>query len=552
MPASPTSSSLPSDPVAALAPVSLWVARLGGLESPNARITLLQALRSLNRSNPAPDILTTLMQLDEQCQALLDKAESRMQSSGRDVVAESALSRDMQTIYQEFAAGYQRFIDEFNSLNANDGAVPERIKEITARSIHCHCGIACWTYFLNEALPPAFWQQLHGLFLFGQSRGFDTKSLAWYDGYPTTVMNVYLRMLILDAFNTGNLSPQQISIADKCLHDWCADMRLDVDFVHNKHNFYVNTEDLQGLQKISGLEPLQLDSMRYLDNSSLGNKISNARVALRDGNPETALGIKNERFPVGEYVDLLEKLARVFPAPGAAGAQRMHDRARAKGLAVELVFGLSPVIDAVRNRSANPFSNMKADDMVLDSAEEMDIKMFGFVTDRTRLAKLETAAKTLPSTSTPYKLHDQSTSGMGVATDKNTARTIALGSVVAVRIAAESHWKVGAVVRKVPHSDEAILIGIELLSATPVPVSLIPYEPDFPIDVSDKSIDSLYLPAQPGRADSLLIGTEQYSSAGQHKLVTKKGTFVIRMNRVIKQGQHWMAAGLEVVSKLSA
>jgi cyclic-di-GMP-binding protein len=546
-----SSSSLPNDPVAALAPVSLWVARLGGLESPNARITLLQALRSLSRSNPAPDILTTLMQLDEQCQTLLDKAESRMQSGGRDVVAEAALSRDMQTIYQEFAAGYKRFIDEFSAQNVNGTSVPERIKEITARSIHCHCGVACWTYFLNEALPPAFWKQLHSLYLFAETKGFETKSLAWYDGYPTTVTNVYLRMLMLDAFNTGNLTPQQISIADKCLHDWCANLKLDLDFVHGTHLYHVNIDEPQGLQKISGLEPLQLDTMRYLDSSNLGNKIHRAQVALRDGNPESVLGISGDRFPVGEYVDLLEKLARVCPVPGAAGVQRMHDRARSKGLAVELVFGLGPVIDAVRNRSANPFSSMKADDMALDSAEETDIKMFGFVTDRTRLAKLETAAKTATSNNSPYKLHDQSTSGMGVITDKNTARTIALNSIVALRVATESQWKVGTVVRKVPHTDDAILIGIELLCATPVPVTLIPYEPDFPIDVSDRSIDSLYLPAQPGRADSLLIGAGQYSSAEQHQLVTKKGTFVIRMNRVIKQGQHWMAVGLEVVSKLA-
>ncbi|MGB9151291.1 MAG: hypothetical protein WCB36_13710, partial [Burkholderiales bacterium] len=190
--------SLPSDPVAALAPVSLWVARLGSLESPNARITLMQALRSLNRGNLSPDILTTLMQLDEQCQSLLEKAESRMNNSGRDVMAESAMSRDMQNIYREFADGYKRFIDDYLVQSADSASAPERIKEITARGIHCHCGIASWTYFLNEALPESFWRQLHSLYLFAEQNAFETKTLAWYDGYPTTVSNVYMRMLFLD------------------------------------------------------------------------------------------------------------------------------------------------------------------------------------------------------------------------------------------------------------------------------------------------------------------------------------------------------------------
>ncbi len=549
MPASPPSS-LPSDPVAALAPVSLWVARLGKLESPNARITLLQALRSLNRGNLSPDILTTLLQLDEQCQPLLEEAEARMQTSGRDIAAESALSRDMQTIYQEFAGCFRRFIDPYINQSADNVSIPERIKEITARSIHCHCGIARWTYFLNETLQASFWHQLHSLYTFAEKNSFEGKTLAWYDGYPTTVGNVYLRMLFLDLFNTGNLTPQQISIANQQLHDWCADTSLDRAYQHSKHLYYVDTgTDARGMQRISGIEPLQLDTMRYVDTGRVGGDIARAKSSLRDGNA-SALTFGGSTFPVAEYIDLLDKLARICPSPGATGAQRMHDRVRAKALPVDIIFGLDLVLDVVRNRSANPFSNMKAEHMTLDSAEEADIKMFGFVTDRTRLAKLESAAAVAPESSSPYKLHDQSSSGFGVTADKNTARTIPLGSIVALRPSSDPQWKIGAVVRKVPHGEDAILVGVEMISASPVSVSLQAYEPDFPADVSHLFIDALFLPAQSGRADSLLIAKSQYSSNSQHKLNTKKGAFVIRMNRVIKQGEHWLTAGLEVIAKL--
>lgn len=542
--------SLPSDPVAALAPVSLWVARLGSLESPNARITLMQALRSLNRGNLSPDILTTLMQLDEQCQSLLEKAESRMNNSGRDVMAESALSRDMQNIYREFADGYKRFIDDYLVQSADSTSVPERIKEITARSIHCHCGIASWTYFLNEALPESFWRQLHSLYLFAEQNAFETKTLAWYDGYPTTVSNVYMRMLFLDMFNTGNLTPQQISIADKRLHDWCGEMKLEHHYVNGKHHLHVNTADARGVQKVSGIEPLQLDTMRYLDTGRLGSHIANAKTAIRDGNPESSLGLNLSQFPVGEYIDLLDKLARICPAPGNVSAHRMHDRARAKAISVELMFGMDQIIDAIRSRSANPFSNVRADALTFDSAEEADIKMFGFVTDRTRLSKLETAAASSSESNLPYRLHDHSVSGFGVTTDKNSARSVPLGAVVAIRVAGDPQWKVGSVVRKVPHADDQILVGIEMLSARPVPVTLQIYDPDFPVDMSDKSVDALFLPGQSGKADSVLIRAGQYSSNTRHKLVTKKGEFIIRLNRVIKQGTHWAAAGLEVISKL--
>ncbi|MGB8339102.1 MAG: hypothetical protein WCD07_06035 [Burkholderiales bacterium] len=551
MNASPTSS-LPSDPVAALAPVSLWVARLGSLDGPNARITLLQALRSLNRGNLAPDILTTLMQLDEQCQSILDKAEARMKTSGHDIMAESALSRDMQNIYQEFANAYKRFIDDYLTQSADSTAVPERIKEITARSIHCHCGIASWTFFLSEALPESFWRQLHSLYLFAEQNAFETKTLAWYDGYPTSVSNVYMRTLFLDMFNTGNLTPQQISIADKRLQDWCGEMRLERDYVNGKHQHYVNTAEPSGLHKISGIEPLQMPSMRYLDTGRLGTHIAHAKMAIRDGNPDTSLGFNLSEFPVGEYIDLLDKLARVCPPPGGEGAQRLHDRARSKALSVELKFGMDQVMDAIRNRSTNPFSNMKAEHLTLDRNEEADIKMFGFVTDRTRLTKIDTAAALSTETSSPFRLHDHSITGFGVTTDKNTSHTVALGAIVAIRTTGDPQWKVSMVVRKVPHTDDHVLIGIELISSTPIPVTLEVYDPDFPVDQSDKSVDALFLPAQPGKADSLLIRTGQYSSNTRHKLITNKGAFIIRLNRVIKQGSHWVAAGLEVVSKLQS
>ncbi len=551
MSALPPSSS-PSDPVAALAPVSLWVARLGGLESPNARIALLQALRSLNRGNLSPDILTTLMQLDEQCQSILDKAEARMRSSGNDILAESAMSRDMQNIYEEFADGYRRFIDDYLAQSADSASVPERMKEITARSIHALCGQASWTYFLNEALPEKFWRQLHSLYLFAEQHGFDSKTLAWFDGYPTSVANLYMRMLFLDMFNTGNLTPQQIYIVDKRLHDWCAEMKLDRDYINDKHQHHVNTVEARGIQRVTGIEPLQLDSMRYLDTGELGTQIARAKVSIRDGNPDSALGFNLSQFPVGEYIDLLDKLARVCPSEGGTSAQRMYDRARAKTMSVELMFGMDQIIDAIRNRSANPFATVKNMAMVLDSAEEADIKLFGFVTDRTRLSKLESAAASAPDSGSPYKLHDHSLAGFGVTTDKNTARTVPLGVIVAIRTAGDAQWKVGSVVRKVPHEEELVLIGIEMISPSPVPVALVLYDPEFPADISDKSIDGLFLPAQAGRADSVLIRASQYSSNTQHKLITKKGSFVIRLNRVIKQGQHWVTAGLEVVSKLTA
>ncbi|MGB9149632.1 MAG: hypothetical protein WCB36_05240, partial [Burkholderiales bacterium] len=392
--------------------------------------------------------------------------------------------------------------------------------------------------------------QLHSLYLFAEQNAFETKTLAWYDGYPTTVSNVYMRMLFLDMFNTGNLTPQQISIADKRLHDWCGEMRLERHYVNGKHHLHVNTADARGVQKVSGIEPLQLESMRYLDTGRLGSHIANAKAAIRDGNPESSLGLNLSQFPVGEYIDLLDKLARICPAPGNASAHRMHDRARAKAMSVELMFGMDQIIDAIRSRSANPFSNVKADALTFDSAEEADIKMFGFVTDRTRLSKLETAAASSSDNNLPYRLHDHSVSGFGVTTDKNSARAVPLGAVVAIRVAGDPQWKVGSVVRKVPHADDQILVGIEILSAKPVPVTLQIYDPDFPVDMSDKSVDALFLPGQSGKADSVLIRAGQYSSNTRHKLVTKKGAFVIRLNRVIKQGTHWAAAGLEVISKL--
>lgn len=473
-----------------------------------------------------------------------------MKSSGRDVMAESALSRDMQSIYQEFANGYKRFIDDYLMQSADSTSVPERIKEITARSIHCHCGIASWTFFLSEALPESFWRQLHTLYLFAEQNAFETKTLAWYDGYPTTVANVYMRLLFLDMFNTGNLTPQQISIADKRLHDWCGEMKLERNYANGKHHHHVNTADPKGLQKVTGIEPLQLQTMRYLDTGRLGSHIAAAKASIRNGNPDTSLGFNLKEFPVGEYIDLLDKLARICPPPGIAGAQRMHDRARAKTLSIELMFGMDQVMDAIRNRSTNPFSNVKAENLTFDSAEEADIKMFGFVTDRTRLAKLELAAAQSTESGLPFKLHDLSVSGFGVTTDKNTSHTVALGSIVAMRTAGDPQWKIGNVVRKVPHVDDLILIGIELISVTPVAVSLQEYDPDFPLDMSDKSVDALYMPGQAGKADSLLLRAEQYSSNNQHKLITKKGAFIIRLNRVIKQGTHWVAAGLEVISKI--
>jgi hypothetical protein len=95
------------------------------------------------------------------------------------------------------------------------------------------------------------------------------------------VQSLYLRTLILDLLNTGNLSKIQIEIADGWFSSWCGDYALDSEYSTRQHLFYVDLASESGMHLVR--KDSHGDSMRYIRADGLKAQIEEVQAGLRHG-----------------------------------------------------------------------------------------------------------------------------------------------------------------------------------------------------------------------------------------------------------------------------
>src|SRR6185437_12915814 len=98
-------------------------------------------------------------------------------------------------------------------------------------------------------------------------------------GLRTSVQSLYLRALLADLLNTGNLGKAQIEIADGWFAQWCRDYALDRNYDPRHHLFCVDLASDSGMHLVR--RQSQGPTVRYLRAERLGAQIEAMRADLR-------------------------------------------------------------------------------------------------------------------------------------------------------------------------------------------------------------------------------------------------------------------------------
>ncbi len=84
---------------------------------------------------------------------------------------------------------------------------------------------------------------MHALYCLAEIDGYSQVPFVLHTAQPSfkpSVQSLYLRTLILDVLNTGQLSKIQIEIADGWFSSWCNDYALESEYSSRHHLFYVD------------------------------------------------------------------------------------------------------------------------------------------------------------------------------------------------------------------------------------------------------------------------------------------------------------------------
>src|SRR5258706_9474641 len=315
-----------------------------------SRAHFLSAIRDLGKDGGEFTLarLQQLMRVEEHFQALLlyDQIDFlRQPASASEGDRDFALN--IQRICLEAANGFQRFLRNRNTWATTREALDTMFR-VTGLALNAIHSFVKWGYFLNEPGRAAPWKQLHALYMLSEADGYAQVPFVLHPAQPSfkpSVQSLYLRTLILDILNTGNLSKIQIEIADGWFSSWCNDYSLDSEYSTRNHLFYVD------LASDSGMHLMRKDShgesMRYIRTDGLKAQIEEVQLGLRHGRLYAGYGA-GAVFPVEEHVALLAIIEKLYHSILAGSENRIEERTHFEDREVDVVIGIDRVMRKMR------------------------------------------------------------------------------------------------------------------------------------------------------------------------------------------------------------
>ena len=530
------------------ADVELVVA-LKTVRDPTARAHFLAGMREYGKdgSEFTLERLQYLMALEEHFHALLlyDQIDFlREPPPISEADREFALS--IQRICLEAANGFQRFLRNRNAwaTSRENLDVMFRATGLALNAIH---SFVKWGYFLNEPGRAAPWKQLHALYLLADHDSYAQVPFVLHPTQPSfkpSVQSLYLRTLILDLLNTGNLSKIQIEIADGWFSSWCNDYSLDTEFSSRQHLFYVDVASDSGMHLMR--KDSHGDTVRYMRADSLKAQIEEVQAGLRHGRLYAGYGA-GAVFPVEQHVALLAIIEKLYQSIIAGSENRIEERTHFEDREVDVTVGIERVMRKVREAPSVPEAAPAPAFSLPATHDTIELSPAGLSLVEPEGAPAAEAPAQAPADPEMerWRVHDLSSKGYGLIVDRNSSDAVLLNGLMALKNHETGGWIVGSVVRKLANRVRGeMLVGIEVLSFRPIPVELTPAQ-------GGPTIQALYLPGQDtnGKQDAIVVRAGEFTSAHGFVVRTGGSEYRIRLNRIIKKGADWIKARFEIEAK---
>jgi hypothetical protein len=510
-----------------------------------SRALFLATIRELGKEGSPFTMqrLDELVMVEEHFQALLlyDQIDFLRQPSSA-AEADRDFALNVQRICLEAANAFQRFLRNRNAWADSREAldVMFRVTGLALNAIHC---FVKWGYFLNEPGRSAPWKQMHALYTLSETDGYSHVPFVLHASQPTfkpSVQSLYLRTLILDLLNTGNLSKIQIEIADGWFSSWCNDYTLDTEYSSRHHLFFVDLSSESGMHLMR--KDSHGDSVRFVRIDGLKTQIEEVQAGLRHGRLYAGYGA-GAVFPVEEHAALLAIIEKLYHSILAGSENRIEERTHYEDREVDVALGVDRVMRKIAENTAGVRARAAAP--ALAGALEASPSGLSLIEmPRGELAVLDTPPAVDPDVER-WRVYDLSSKGFGLLVDRAVSESVLLSGLIALRNHETGGWIAGTIVRKLANRVRGeILVGVEVLSYHPIPIELLPANGAGPVP-------ALYIPGveSNGKRDSILVRVGDFRSDHSFGIKSGEAVYNVRLNRIIKKGADWIKARFEIESK---
>jgi hypothetical protein len=503
------------------------VLQLKTVRDATARAQFLAAIRALGQEGIdfTPERLDALMRAEEHFQALLlyDQIEFLRQPAAISE-ADRDFALNVQRVCLESANGFQRFLRNRGAWAAapSAGAMVPHLTGLALNAVHC---FVKWGCFLNAPGRATPWRQIHALYLLAEGGGYSQAPFMLHQSqqaFRPSVQSLYLRTLILDLLNSGNLSKLEVEIADGWLSAWCADYSLDAEYSSRQHLFFVDVASDSGMRLMG--RDAHGASMRYVRIDGLKAQIEEVRTGLRHGQLFAGHGA-GAVFPVEAHVALLGVIEKLCQSILAGSENRIEERTHFEDREVEVTLGFDRLVRRLAGQPA-------AHDGAPQPAPAEGIAAADAAAHDPEIER--------------WRVHDLSSNGFGLVVDRGAADEVLLNGLVGLRNHETGGWMVASVARKLPHRVRGeMLVGVEVLGFRPIAVELHNVK-------RREDTAALYLPGTDtsGKLDSILVRATGFGSDNLYDLTVGEAGYRIQLNRIIRKGADWIRARFEIRGKV--
>lgn len=532
------------DPLSDLSTVSRWMDNLPVGDIYSAQEKVVQSLIQFNHTKQpmSKDRLAVLMHLDEQARDMqYTLCLQYLRNPRMSKAIESRLWTAIYAFYWEVTRGYHAFLMDFVA-NPGGSRIQALVPLITARAIRGFGDIFKWRYFRYERVEERLWLRQHNLYRIAEFDGFQASKFKVYrnDAQVSSCEAEYLRTLLLSPLGNGSLTPRQLEMVDRWLEKWSHLTSLDTVFDPQRHNLYVDTAQGVGLRRVQGEhEPTH----RFVATDKLLDHIEVIRSSLKTGTIPAALGL-GEDFRLPEGYDLLDSVVSEWSAVNTRDRRRSPRHGETHRW--EVIRDLNNIcLKLQADRELAAAHGARAG---LSPEEILDIKLYGFVTERTKASLSQRALNAgQVDAYERWPIHDLSERGAGVMLRNDDSDWLKMGKLLAMRRDPGEDWRLG-VVRRITRIDaDWRKIGVEFISQHPELATL---EPDAPSTLSYTVDDGGLLPSSQaslalllsyGEATLLLLESAKYGHGKTYRLRSSDGEAQhIRLDAVRDRGDGWL------------
>jgi hypothetical protein len=545
------------DPLADAKTAARWLAGFPANDPLVMHSAVLNELGRLTEreAKRTPSKLEAVFHVDAHTDALRKMLTAQyLEHGNRSTRVESQLWQALFDLAQGLLLCYQAFAREVSN-HAQSNKWQSLLAELIARQI-IHQGLdAKIRLFRYEQWIPAKWSDLHALFQMACSAQIERQAVAALpEGAMTTIEQEYLRVLVLQLMNSGNLTPRHLEWVSEQLSEWCAPLRLSIES-STVTSFYVDLGSRAGLRRRSP-QPLE-GRVLFLDTRPLHAVLMQNVVMLDQKVRNNPLSDRTPRR--AEQLSLLTKLASQVD-PEFKPFARRGERTSAEG-SVDAIIGFAKIAGFLRDEEMLPFTDGRRKPSTF--GDTVEIATFGRMRND-QSQTLEMARRRFANYAAPggsWEIRDVSQTGFRLVAPMSVINAVTLGTLAAIRPQHQTLWTLGIVRRMKRLTTERAEIGLQVIANNLVGVELWETkraDDDYSVDgeattVNNRRFNALFLSLQKRETEpvvqTLVVPPGEYQPGKRLRMSVGQTSKKIAFGRLLEQHPDWVWATVESVEQ---